>query len=65
MVKEGAAPVKEQSNKRHNQKKQKLVLKKKFKKNKKKFSEIRSDLRKIKKNKDLLRKMSIVSERFA
>ena len=47
-----AGELKEQTNKRHNVKKDKLVRKKKFKKNKKKFMEVRAKLRLIKKAKD-------------
>ena len=64
MAKEQADLKDQQTNKRHNVKKDKLVQKKKFKKNKKKFMEVRARLRLIKKAKDQYRKMSVISERF-
>jgi len=53
-----------QSNKRHNKTKDKLVVKKKYKKNKQKFAEIRSKLRDIKKAKEIYIRQAMISDRF-
>lgn len=58
-------PYDAQQNKKHVKKKEKLEKKKRFKKNKKKTMDMRAKLRVIKKNKDVMRKMAIISERFA
>lgn len=63
-----AAPSKtqddKQSNKRHNKKKDKLVQKQKYKKNKQKFADVRSKLRDIKRAKEIYIKQAMISERF-
>mmetsp|Transcript_10086 Transcript_10086/g.17013 ORF Transcript_10086/g.17013 Transcript_10086/m.17013 type:complete len:407 (-) Transcript_10086:16-1236(-) len=63
--KNGGEGEKEQKNRRHIKKKDKLVQRKKFKKNKRRFSEARSRLRQVKVDKDYYRKMALFSERFA
>ena len=57
-------PLEKQSNKRHIKKKDKLEKKKRFRKNRKKIMDNRSKLRRLKKKKDIMRKLAIISERF-
>ena len=60
-----ANPYESQKNKKHVKKNEKLERKKRVKKNKKKTMDIRAKLRLIKKDKDIMRKQAIISERFA
>ena len=49
----------------HRKKREKLVKKQKFKKNKKKFKLLRAELRQIKRDKDELRKLGHINKEFA
>lgn len=59
-----ANPYETQVNRKHIKKKEKLEKKKRFKKNRSKIMDERSELRKVKKMKDIMRKMGLMSERF-
>ena len=49
----------------HRKKREKLVKKQQFKKNKKKFKVLRQELRQIKRDKDELRKLGLINKEFA
>ena len=59
-----ANPYETQVNRKHIKKKEKLEKKKKFKKNRSKIMDERSKLRQIKRMKDTMRKMGLMSARF-
>ena len=56
---------KAKSNKRHNKKNLKLIAKKKYKKNKSKFMQVRKKLREVKNYKEVYRKHQLICEKFS